>query len=251
MKFPRSFSLLTFLLVATIIAIGFALYQANMELAEKELLFEQQSEQLGFIDAQHDSQLYFRKLGGYPAMSFAFRYQLPKGHDYKLKVGSGVTERDFRWLNQQQRTGRKINRDERDFPPVILERQLKGGELQNTLAVSLRRFPQALNDCWIVECVDNGSMRREVFGKKKFAWLDMQDERGLDDLKRGYVQEHGPVEMVHSDREVVVLIAVREMSPNPNAMFIGDGVLQPQTFMIWLERVKSDKRDPTVGDKAD
>ena len=92
MKSVRSFSLLTFILLATVAAIGIALYSANAEVAEKRAQFKAYSEEMGFIDVEDESLIHVRKLGGYPQLSFAFRYQLPQGKDYTLHVGSGVVD---------------------------------------------------------------------------------------------------------------------------------------------------------------
>ena len=68
MKRTRSFSLLTFLMLATIAAIAVALYQANNEVAQTRADFRRHSDEMGFIDVpeEEESQLHLRRLAGYP-----------------------------------------------------------------------------------------------------------------------------------------------------------------------------------------
>ena len=61
MNLPRSFSLLTFLLLSGFVALSVAVYSANTEVAETRELMRRQGEEMGYIEAVDDSKLHVRR----------------------------------------------------------------------------------------------------------------------------------------------------------------------------------------------
>lgn len=222
MKIRRSFSLFTLLLIATIAGLAFALYQAKVELSKKSSQLTRYSEDLGFIDGSNETQFYFRRLGGYPPMSYAFRYQLPKGERYDLKVGAGPAD---------LKNGR---------PPVVFERELSSESSQGTVVVSVRRRAgKDANHAWSVEYSDNDfSCSGDVEESGKFDWLELQNRIGPVNASFQNAGSHGSTRMLEGKKDFIVLHAEYELD-NPRASASVDFEKRYQTFLIWLERRKS------------
>ena len=234
MKLPRSFSLLNFLLIATVAAIGSALYRANYEVHEKRTLFKKYSEEMGFMDIEDDTKLYVRQLGGYPQLSFAYRYQFPKkaSSDYTLRVGSGVID------------------PESGFPPVLVSREISQDESQETLIVDLVKMPTYTGTRWTVQLVCDG--RRSVTDCKEFefAWLQTYLVAYPDDKVRGFLtnfSQHQPSSaeghsqaLVLDPTETHVLYEKSEFHPSAVPSLTPELLKNRKTFMIWLEPVPDD-----------
>jgi len=236
MKAPRSFSLLTFLLIATVAAIGAALYRANYEVHQKRLLFEKYSEEMGFMDIEDDSKLHLRRLGGYPNLSFAYRYQLPAKQRYRLRVGSGVVD---------PQTG---------FPPHLTSFDISNDESQGTLVVNLVKMPTNLGTRWTVEGIFDGQRRSHVCKEFEFTWLQTYLEAFPTERttasSTSFYQHEATATLGHSEvlaldpTETHVLFEKAEFHPSAVPSLTPELLRNRKTFMIWIEPIlpRSTKR---------
>ena len=228
MKFPRSFSLLTFLMVATIVAIAFALYQANNEVAETRAKFARYSEEMGFIDVVDKSRLHFRRLGGYPMMGFAFRYHLPESAEYVLHIGSGIAD---------PKTG---------IPPDVFSCPLTCENEQGTLVVNLEQMPTNFGKRWVVDTIIEDRLSRHICDDPiEFTWLQtylhsFPEESGMSYRSAFNSVATGghhatSIEAVDKD---VILYRKQEFHPSAEKSLTDELLRNRKTFQIWLEPVK-------------
>ena len=154
MQRSRSFSLLSFLLLSGVAALSIAIYFANNEVAETRAMMAKQRDEMGYIEVVDKTQLHVRRLGSYPQMSFAFRYQVPEKKEYLLKIGSGILD------------------PETDQPKAVLfTKTLSERESQGMLIVSLVEMPTHRGVRWVVEVIDGNSMNRITCSAEEFDWL--------------------------------------------------------------------------------
>lgn len=223
MKTTRSFSLLTFLLISGVAALSVAIYSANNEVAQTREMLKTQSEEMGFIVAggsPDNPMLHLRRLGGYPPLSFAYRYKLPKQQPitlvYKVNIGSGVVD------------------PETGFPPVVHNLVLSNNETQGTLVVSLvnRLAPRGVG--WEIQTVDGQKRRRRRFADpKELNWVQTyMDAIPTDE----FVSRHEAVQSFDAN-EVAILNRKDEFHPSALATIPDKLLQQRQTFMIWIEPV--------------
>ncbi|QEG20917.1 hypothetical protein [Mariniblastus fucicola] len=234
MKTRRSFSLLTFLMLATIAAIAVALYQANNEVADTRQMFKTYSHEMGFMDVDDNSKLHTRRLGGYPQMSFAFRYHLPEKQIYRLHVGSGVLDPD---------TGR---------PPDLLNQEVVNDESQGTLVVSLQQMLTSQGVRWTVQVIDEQTLNSTVLDDPHaLTWIQVYLAAFPTDGQLGsparfmgstpqFVEGHEGV-LVSEPDDTVVLYQKSEFHPSAVASVPPELMSERQVFMIWLEPVDEGK----------
>lgn len=235
MKPPRSFSLLTLLLIATMITVGFAAFKANSEVLKTRALYNKYSEEMGFLRIQDDTKLHVRKLGGYPQMSFAYRYKLPNNLRYKLKIGSGVID---------PKSG---------YPPELISIEPTSGDIeQGTLVVSLVKIHTLPGDRWIIQCIDGTRLNSKTCDDEfEFAWLqsylaafptDDQASSYNSYIRTGKLPMHPGMKVegngkmkVFDSGEDVVLYRRGEFHPSALASLTEKMKKDCETFMIWLE----------------
>jgi hypothetical protein len=235
MKFPRSFSLLTLLMLFTIAGIVAALYRANHEVARTRADFKRYSEEMGFIDVMDgdESKLHIRRLAGYPLMSFGFRYYLPAKKKFILHVGSGVAD------------------PETGLPPVVFSAPLTCSNEQGTLVVNLEKLPTKYGTCWIVDTIiDNQLSRRYCQDPDEFTWLqtylsvfsnDQLIGRPFQslDIAAAQIGGHSPVAVI-SDEEFVEVFCQKEFHPSAVPVIPKEMLEQRKIFQVWLAPIEED-----------
>ena len=178
----------------------------------------QYSEEMGFIAVEDDSKLHIRQLGGYPQMSFAFRYLLPKKKRYKLHIGSGAIDPD---------TG---------YPPERVGSRFISDEAQGTLIVSLQKMPTRKGVRWTIQCIDGATLDSSVCDDEfEFTWLQTYLAAFPTDDQVG----HGVVDVIEPDQDVV-LYRRGEFHPSALNSLTDEMRRDRETFMIWLEPIAND-----------
>ena len=222
MKSTRSFSLLTFLLLSGVVALSVAIYSANKEVAQSREMVKTQGEQMGFLVEEDDTKLHFRRLSGYPQMSFAFRYQLPKKKRYKLYIGSGPVD------------------PQSGHPPSLMSTEISQDESQRTLIVSLQKMPTTLGVKWTIQCIDGSKLKSKVCDDEfEFTWLQTYLAAFPTDDQIGgtsRVMGHGQVNAIDSDEEVI-LYKRGEFHPSALDSLTDQMKRDRETFKIWLEPI--------------
>lgn len=228
----RSFSLLTFLLVSGVAALSVAIYSANKDVAEMKATMERQGKEMGFLDVDDDSMLHVRRLGGYPQLSFAYRYQLPKDTQYSICVGSGTTD------------------PETGLPEKVLLKHTLGNEKpEGIFVVSLAKMPTNKGVTWSVELIDNQALHRvNCVNSREFDWLqtylaafptDDQVGNGMTffTTNPGIVQWHGDIQSFEAD-ELNVIYSKGEYHPSALASAPPELLKNRKTIAIWLEPIE-------------
>jgi hypothetical protein len=242
MKSVRSFSLLTFLLFSGVVALSVAIYSANNEVKETRALMKKYSDEMGYITTEDDagSKLHVRRLGGYPQMSFGFRYQLPKKRTYTMRIGSGVIDPD---------TG---------FPPTLSRREISNDESQGTLIVSLQKMPTRLGTTWTVQAIDGNVLGTKTCDDaNEFTWLQTYLAAfPIGDGVGNFIQPfptasvmigHQAVQTYEPD-EVVVLFKKSEFHPSAVASLSPEQIKNRRTVMIWLEPIAPESKSQISSD---
>lgn len=230
MKTTRSFSLLTFLLLSGVVALSVAIYSANKEVAQSREMVKTQGEQMGFLVEEDDTKLHFRRLGGYPQMSFAFRYQLPKQKKYQLHIGSGPVE------------------PQSGHPPSLMSTEISQDQSQRTLIVSLQKMPTHKGIRWTIQCIDGSKLISMICDDEfEFTWLQTYLAAFPTDDQVGnafnfftnapsMVRGHGDVQVIDADKETI-LYKRGEFHPSALDSLTEDMKRDRETFMIWVEPI--------------
>lgn len=234
MKLPRSFSLLTFLMLATIAAIAVALYQANIKVAQTGADFLRYSNEMGFIAVpeEEESKLHFRRLAGYPLLSFGFRYHIPKDKQFTVHIGSGVADPD---------TG---------LPPVIFSTSLTNNTEQGTLVVNLAKMPTPYGKCWVVDTIVDRNLSRDFCkNPHEFTWLQTYLSAFPDgqstaapysfrpELFNAPIGGHGAIS-VYDEEDFVSLYRQKEFHSSAVPSIPQEMLEQRKIFQIWLTQTK-------------
>ena len=225
--------MLTFLLIATVITVGVATFKANSEVMKTRALYDKYSEEMGFLRIQDDTKLHVRKLGGYPQMSFAYRYKLPNKLRYKLKVGSGAIDA------------------ESGYPPEMMSIEPVSDIEQGTLVVSLVKMPTLSGNRWVIQCIDGTTLTSTTCDDEfEFTWLqnylaafptDDQSAgnylsvNGKFSIKPGMKLEGNKEIKIYESDEDVVLYRRGEYHPSALSSLTEEMKKDGETFMIWLE----------------
>ncbi len=235
MKTPRSFSLLTFLLLSGVVALSVAIYSANNEVAETKAKFKEYGEEMGFFDVDDDTKLNIRRLGGYPQMSFAFRYQLPRNQSYMLRIGSGVVD---------PATG---------FPLELARREISNSESQGTLIVSLQKMPTNFGTTWTIQHINGNSLQTKICDDaNEFTWLQTYLAAFPTDDQMGNgsqfftnlpsaVEGHQTLQTFEPDK-VAMLYSKGEFHPSAMDSIPKEILKARKMFMIWLEPMIPDAK---------
>ena len=230
-KRSRSVSLLTFLLLSGIVALSIAIYSANKEVQETRVKMAQQTEEMGYIEDVDESKLMIRRLGGYPQMSFAFRYQLPRDKQFTLHIGSGVSD------------------PETDLPEKLLfKKQLSEEELQGILIVSLVEMPTFDGTRCVLEVIDGSSFSRIPCAPREFDWLQtylaafptdnaVGPASGFFANRPKIVLGHEKIRTLDSDKPAE-LYSKSEFHPSAIDSLTPELLKNRKMFKIWLEPIE-------------
>ena len=190
---------------------------------------DQYSDEMGYIAEEDDTKLFVRRLGGYPQMSFAFRYQLPKNHSYMLRIGSGVID------------------PETGFPPSLSSREISNDETQGTLIVSLQKMPTRVGATWTVQHIDGNVLGKKICDDvNEFTWLHtymaafpVGDDAGnpmRPFTTPSVITGHQAVQ-TYEPNETVVLFKRSEFHPSAVPSLTPEQIKKRRTVMIWLEPI--------------
>ena len=233
-KRTRSFSLLTFLLVSGVVALSVAIYSANNDVAEMKAkvksTMENQGKEMGFLYVPDETMLHVRRLGGYPQMSFAYRYQLPVNKQFNVCIGSGITDPE---------TGLSER--------VLLNRTLGLDKHEGILVVSLSKMYTPQGVTWSVELLNNQFLERvNCTNSREFDWLqtylaafptDDQLGNGVYRNTPNIAQWHGDIQSFEAD-ELSVIYSKGEFHPSALASAPPELLKNRKTMTIWLEPIE-------------
>ena len=212
MKIPRSFSLLTLLLLTSVVALAIVVYSTRTELSQLKTLNEKLSQQTGFIEINDPTQLHIRKLRYNVPMTFNFQVYAPRGQSYALKIGEGIVNK------------------ESGYPPLVIAGKIEGGEDQGTVILNLRRIGTG----WILRDFGEFNDMGGAFcdDSERFHWLEQNLETSFSMIG----QNHGSTETFDASSSVTLWQRSENdgsgIGPIPKV-----DVENPRVFMIWLEPI--------------
>ncbi len=214
MKLPRSFSILSLLLLTTILALSLTVYFDRIAIHQANLENKQLNESIGAFEIKDQSQIHVRSLRKTHKMCWEFRIYVPAGESCTFNFGDGIVSKGT------------------THPLPLRTRTIEGSGEQQIVSFQIRRVGSGKE--WGVNDI-GGSGQAVCTDPDRFHWLSQVEEiQRLGDGPLG--SRHGPVQLIDTEKESVVWM----QSENEYHAFDSNSGARPRVFMAWVEAIKGE-----------